>query len=300
MGHYVYQYLHPEYGHLYCGRTEDLDKRIYEHNNLKSDNIPREYEKLLKESIVMYIELKNKAQEIAVEAYCIDKYKPYLNKALKYMYHDDEEFVLEMKLPKWKMYNLQALKYNQQLLEIKKEESQILESISNVENDIQIKKDDLNRLKFKLNKINYEIETRKIVKDNNVLFGFTADDIKFFYKYCENKNAKFYSEVYDKIGNMSAKGCMYFDLDKNILTFEYWSGREQDRGIRRITTKELFFDMTALMFYDFYPDVNIYPELYAALLSKKDELSTVTDNSLTYDERKEKECYDRMLLKYNI
>ena len=70
--------------------------------------------------------------------------------------------------------------------------------------------------------------------------------------------------------------------------------------IYNLTTKELFFDMTALMFYDFYPDVNIYPELYAALLSKRDELSTITDNSLTYDERKEKECCDRILLKYNM
>lgn len=100
-GHYVYQYLHPEYGHLYIGRTENLNQRIYTHDNSKDDNIPREYEHLLKESVVMYIELQNKAQEIAVEAYCIDKYKPFLNTSLKY---DEDNSILEMKLPKWKLY----------------------------------------------------------------------------------------------------------------------------------------------------------------------------------------------------
>lgn len=105
MEYYVYQYLHPEYGHLYCGRTENLEKRIYEHDNLKKDNIPRKYESLLKESAVMYIELKNKAQGIAVEAYLIDKYKPYLNKALKYSCDKDEGSQLKMKLPRWKAYN---------------------------------------------------------------------------------------------------------------------------------------------------------------------------------------------------
>ena len=100
-GHYVYQYLHPEYGHLYCGRTENLDERIFRHNNMDTDNISREYENLLKESVVMYVELQNKAQEIAVEAYCIDRFKPFLNKAFKY---DSDEFILEMKLPKWKLY----------------------------------------------------------------------------------------------------------------------------------------------------------------------------------------------------
>lgn len=292
MGYYVYQYLHPEYGHLYCGRTNDLDKRIYEHNNLENDNIPREYEKLLKESIIMYIKLKNKAQGISVEAYCIDKYKPYLNKSLKY--DDEKDFVLEMKLPKWKIYSPQKSKYNQQLLDIKKEESQILENIISVKNDIENKKDDLNKLKFESRKIDYEIEIQNTMKDKDILFGLNIIEIEWFYKYCTNKNVKFYSKIYDKVGDISADGCMYYDLDKNTIVLKYWSKNIESNESMIITKKEsLFFDTIALTMYDFYPDVNIYPELYAALLSKKDEL-------LIMENKQDEKLCDKMLLKYNV
>lgn len=288
MGHYVYQYLHPEYGHLYCGRTEDLDKRIYEHNNLERDNISREYEKLLKESIVMYIELKNKAQEIAVEAYCIDKYKPYLNKSLKY---DDDDFVLEMKLPKWKIYEPLKLKYKKQLLEVKKEKEKIIEDISNIENDIKTKKDDLNRMKFELEKINYEIKTQDYVRNNNVLFGFDLKDIKWFYEHCDNKNVKFYSEVYDKIGNMTASGCIYYNSDRNKLELKYWSGINKDNTERIVTDEEVLFELVVSTLYKFYPDINIYPELYASLLSKKDELLIMNNTYNLKDLMKNHEGY---------
>lgn len=274
MGSYVYQYLHPEYGHLYCGRTSNLDKRIYEHNNCTSDNISREYEELLKESIVMYIELGNKAQEIAAEAYCIDKYKPFLNKSLKY---DNGNFMLEMKLPKWKMYEPQKIKHKQQLLSIKKEELKINEDILNMENSIKIKKDNLNKMKFELSKIDYEIKMQEDIKSNNSLFGFSVNDIKWFYKHCENKSVKFYSEIYDKIGNMFASGYMYYDSDKNILTLKYWSENNGNDDTVMVTENELFFEITANTLYRFYPDINIYPELYASLLSKRDELLIMND-----------------------
>lgn len=260
--HYVYQYLHPEYGHLYCGRTSNLDKRIYEHNNCKNDNISRKYKELLRESIVMYIELQNKAQEISVEAYCIDKYKPYLNKSLKY---NNEDCMLEMKLPKWNVYNPQKLKYKQDLFTVKEKQTQIIEDISNIENDIKLKKDHLNKIKFDLQKINYEIKAQNNAKNNNVLFGFNLDDIRWFYKHCENKNVKFYSAIYDKMGNVCNSGCVYYDSDQNTLALK------TDNFI--LTEEDAIIHVYGAALYNFYPDVNIYPELYAALLSKKDELS---------------------------
>ena len=151
MAYYVYQYLHPEYGHLYCGRTDNLYKRIYDHNNKKEDNIPRKYEKLLKESVVMYVELLNKAEGISVEAYCINKYKPYLNKALIY---EGKETKIKMEIPKWEIFNPKKAKQNQRLYNITKEEEEIQKEISNIENDIKIKKDIFNKLEYKLHKIN--------------------------------------------------------------------------------------------------------------------------------------------------
>lgn len=269
MGHYVYQYLHPDYGHLYCGRTNSLDKRIYEHNNCKDDNIPREYEELLKESIIMYIELQNKAQEISVEAYCIDKYKPYLNKALKC--GDCEDSVLEMKLPKWKRYEPKNLKYKQQLCSIREEKEKIIEDILNTEEDIKQKKDDLNKMKFKLNKICYEIKAQNSNKCNNILFAFYSDDIRWFYEHCENKEVRFHSEIYNKLGEISLKGTIWYNSQKKELVLEYYSERNKVNPFV-ITENEISFDMHVCMLREFYPDINIYPELFAALSSKKDEL----------------------------
>lgn len=269
MGHYVYQYLHPEYGHLYCGRTCDLDKRIYEHNNCKDDNIPREYEELLKESIILYIELQNKAQEIAVEAYCIDKYKPYLNKALKCDCNEDS--VLEMKLPKWERYEPKNLKYKKQLSIVKDEKEQIISDILNIEECIKQKKDDLEKMKFQLKKINYEIKAKTNNQCKDVLFGFYIDDIKWFYEYCENKDVRFYSEIYNKLGELSLKGVVWYNSIKKELVLEYYSERNKMKPFV-ITEHEMGFEMHTCLLREFYPDINIYPELLASLLSKKDEL----------------------------
>jgi predicted GIY-YIG superfamily endonuclease len=290
MGNYVYQYLHPEYGHLYCGRTSNLDKRIYEHNNRKSDNIPRKYEKLLKESIIMYIELNNKAQEISAEAYCIDKYKPYLNKSLKC---NNTDSVLEMKLPKWKIYDEEKFRYNEQLSMIREEKARITKSISNINDNIKTKKDELSKIKFKLEKIDYEIKNRNDAKNikENVLFGFELDDIKWFYKHCENKNVKFYSELYDKTGNMPASGFVYYNINNGMLTLVKFG---EDNSSITMTEEQWAFDIMANSLYKFYPDINIYPELYAALLSKKDELS-ITNAEYDLKELMEKynnDCVD--------
>ena len=81
---YVYRYIHPNYPWLYVGRTDDLIRRIDEHDNQLSDNIDAEYRDLLLQSFVLYTEVENKAQAIALESYLIDVYKPTLNKSNKY------------------------------------------------------------------------------------------------------------------------------------------------------------------------------------------------------------------------
>ena len=47
---------------------------------------------------------------------------------------------------------------------------------------------------------------------------FIFEDLKI--EHCENKNVKFHSEVYNKIGNVAAKGTIYYDCDKNMLVLE--------------------------------------------------------------------------------
>lgn len=81
---YVYRYIHPNYSWLYVGRTNDLQRRIYEHDCGIYDNIDKQYNNLLLESFVVYTQLDNKAQSVTLENYLIDVYKPTLNKANKY------------------------------------------------------------------------------------------------------------------------------------------------------------------------------------------------------------------------
>lgn len=272
MGHYVYQYLHPEYGHLYCGRTENLDKRIYEHNNSKNDNISRKYERVLKNSIVMYIELKNKAQEIAVEAYCIDKYKPYLNKMLKDNNDDNEDCMqLTMSLPEWKIYDKEKSKYKIQLQNQNNEKILLENKINELKNVINNKKDILECMKTNLNEIEYEILLREKSDDINQ-FGFDFSDIKWFYKNCKNKNVKFYSELYDKTGKKCICGTVYLD-EKNKVTLETYTKNRTSDDVCITTEGMLFLDTFGAALWDsFYPDKDIYVEFKACVLSKLNNL----------------------------
>lgn len=97
---YVYRYIHPNYPWLYVGRTDNLIRRIEEHDKSFDDNIDEEYRNLLLESFVVYTEVKNKTQAIVLENYLIDVYKPTLNKFNKY--HGESVFnVYEIN---WKKY----------------------------------------------------------------------------------------------------------------------------------------------------------------------------------------------------
>ena len=97
---YVYRYIHPNYPWLYVGRTDDLIRRIDEHDNQLSDNIDAEYKDLLLQSFVLYTEVENKAQAIALESYLIDVYKPTLNKSNKYY----GESIFDVYDINWKKY----------------------------------------------------------------------------------------------------------------------------------------------------------------------------------------------------
>ena len=97
---YVYRYIHPNYPWLYVGRTDDLIQRIDEHDNQLSDNIDAEYRDLLLQSFVLYTEVENKAQAIALESYLIDVYKPTLNKSNKYY----GESIFDVYDINWKKY----------------------------------------------------------------------------------------------------------------------------------------------------------------------------------------------------
>ena len=97
---YVYRYIHPNYPWLYVGRTDDLIRRIDEHDNQLSDNIDAEYRDLLLQSFVLYTEVENKAQAIALESYLIDVYKPTLNKSNKYY----GESIFDVYDINWKKY----------------------------------------------------------------------------------------------------------------------------------------------------------------------------------------------------
>lgn len=101
---YVYRYIHPNYPWLYVGRTNDLSRRIDEHDNGMFDNIDRQYDHLLLESFVVYTKLDNKAQSIALESYLIDVYKPTLNQTNKYY----GETIFNIYEIKWKKYMREA------------------------------------------------------------------------------------------------------------------------------------------------------------------------------------------------
>ena len=52
---YVYRYIHPNYPWLYVGRTDDLTRRIDEHDKGLFDNIDEEYKNLLLESLNQHL-----------------------------------------------------------------------------------------------------------------------------------------------------------------------------------------------------------------------------------------------------
>lgn len=279
MGHYVYQYLHPIYGHLYCGRTCNLHKRIYEHNNCKNDNIPNEYKSLLRESVIMYIELSNKAQEIAVEAYCIDKFKPFLNKALNYS-NDEccEESIIDMKLPQWKIYTLEELNCGYVLYtsieeqeKLSEEQGKLSKDIAEMKNSIKHQKEILSKQALELERINYEILSRNHIKIDNGFLGLTFSDIKWYFKHCDNHKVKFISEIYDRVGKMTGRGTVNYDNDKQSMILNIYKEPDFSESFT-LNQKDILLDLYGTTLYNFYPDINIYPELYSRLSHQKSEL----------------------------
>ena len=96
MPEYVYVYIHPEYGYVYVGRTNNLRARIKTHDAGINDNISSDHMSLLRESSVYYVELCNKAEAISVEAYLINEHNPCLNIAINY---NGDKSGIKMSLP---------------------------------------------------------------------------------------------------------------------------------------------------------------------------------------------------------
>lgn len=96
MAECVYIYYHPSRGYIYVGRTNNLSKRLYEHDHgIGGDG------SLFCACRVYYAEFANKAETIIVETYLINEKKPFLNKSMKYPGKTKE---LRIVLPEFKYY----------------------------------------------------------------------------------------------------------------------------------------------------------------------------------------------------
>lgn len=268
MGHYVYQYLHPEYGHLYCGRTNDLLRRIYEHNFLKTDNIPREYETILQESAVMYVELQTKAQEIAVEAYCIDKYKPVLNIALKQT--ESQDCTLEMKLPKWQKFDDRELKEKIKKEELTQKLSDINREILSVEYEIGLKRKDLLKKRNTYRNVLREIKTQDALIN---IFGLSIYEVEWFYQHCQHKNVQFTAKLYDKEQRCIASGLVKYEGKELRLFYEH----DNLSNSIIVNEKSPLFHIYGKSLCVFYPNMNIYEDLYISVISEMDKLRLFTE-----------------------
>lgn len=143
--------MHPEYGCLYIGRAENLNDRLLCHSNYKDDNIDRKYENLLEESIIFYKELQNKAEGVCIEAYYINKFKPLLNKSLKYKGQDSS---IQMKSQPWKMFIGSDSKYKKSLYNLKNKNKQLEEINKSLISDIK-------ETKYKLKEANNQLRYMK-------------------------------------------------------------------------------------------------------------------------------------------
>lgn len=172
---YVYRYVHPKLGIIYVGRTNNLTKRISQHDKDKNDNIPRKYTVLLDECVIESITLANKAQAIATEAYFIDKEKPMLNKSLNYQPTKDEIDDckgLYLETPAWKEFR-----------KPRRDKSLLIDIIN---------KSNINSYKFPFDFL------------ENVYQLFTLDDDLFFYSVLNGDQGKekiaylYYNDTEDK------------------------------------------------------------------------------------------------------
>lgn len=78
IGYYIYKYVYND-EIIYIGKTDsDLKGRIKCHSK------EYQFQKYLSDAKIFYYECKNPAHTAILEIYYINKYKPILNKAMKY------------------------------------------------------------------------------------------------------------------------------------------------------------------------------------------------------------------------
>lgn len=225
MGHYVYRYMHPDYPWLYVGKTDaNLATRIKTHDTCKDDNISREHLLLLKESVVLYIELQNSVQSTYVEKMLIDKYKPLLNKMDKV----DGDCPIEFVLPKWKKFIRKS--------DIPEEPIKGSVSVKNIRCQITDTSKELETAEAELSNVcDRFVQTKQMIEALQVqssicpvtpskdLYTVSLEEVVDFYKKYPDSKEYFFSCGYGIYGEP-----IYFDVNKDGIKL----GRNEDKTDR--------------------------------------------------------------------
>ncbi len=226
---YVYVYMHPKYPYLYVGRTCDLEKRIKSHDTNDNDNIAREHERLLQEAAVWYIPLQNKAESTIVEAYLINKHKPYLNKALNYESISDS---LVLSIPEYIRMDESLQKLHTRYGELQDDVSKKTQRIKEMEEIKQELTCTEERLQALRNECQQKKQECEILSDilndapKNGNIWFTSKEVKWIMDNC-GVDVAFYAGSMDI--NTGKK--MYFKLaNKGKVKSGYLRSSEDDCG----------------------------------------------------------------------
>lgn len=119
--YYVYKFINYENEIIYCGRTNNIDRRMTKEHFTKTGHLPEECYSQVKE--IWYAKLESKAMMKIYEMYYINKWQPYYNQKDKYdkcnlvnlpelewtRYKTDEEYYIENTEKLKEIYNLNYL-----------------------------------------------------------------------------------------------------------------------------------------------------------------------------------------------
>ena len=277
---YVYVYMHPEHPYLYVGRTCDLEKRIKSHDTSDNDNISREYERLLQDASVWYIPLQNKAESTIVEAYLINKYKPYLNKSLNYEGISDS---LILNIPEYIKMDESMRKMHIRYRELQDDVSkkaQRLKEMEEIKEELSCTEEKLQALKIKCQSRKRECQIFSDIQNNTHTvcnIWFTAKEVEWIMENC-CIDVAFYAGFIDiNTGNRHL-----FKYEKKGETKKGWlCVKETDCGLDKCdwtlvfesndgknSMSQILFDM---MVGDnkYVSDNDVIPELYLSMLQRE-------------------------------
>lgn len=97
---YVYIVKHPQKGVIYVGKTNEVERRMYQHFYLRNGEILKAF----RESAVYYVEEYDEKEAANLEAVLIHGLKPEYNIRNEIVRHDIGW--LELKQRNWKEYNI--------------------------------------------------------------------------------------------------------------------------------------------------------------------------------------------------